>query len=372
MSGRERRLRRAPSGWLGVQRFALGLIALGCSTDTAGLARRTPDAAGGTAGGVGGSTAVGAGGALASGATAGGGGTSPLIEVGEGAIDVVHGLVDGGSLLVCLWDVASGQGLGDDAPESGGGVAYGQSLRLPTTWDLSLAVDVELFVAAAENAASWRCSDLRTNAVDAEAVRRVAADAGAADAGAPVPFPLEPQVPRRAGSLRLSSGVVRAGGHYALVATGCTSPGGSPSEAICGAPDPLFESQRALVLAELASELGGDGVGLQFLNASRAVSRADLVLQGNSPSQSMRLTNDVQFGAVRPRDAVPVQEPLGVELHVEGSTQSSYTQAWADTVRSSGDPLVLGENHLLVYVGPEPDSAMPGVLEPRFVLIRGY
>jgi hypothetical protein len=165
---------------------------------------------------------------------------------------------------------------------------------------------------------------------------------------------------------------VRAGGHYALVATGCTSPGGSPSEAICGAPDPLFESQRALVLAELASELGGDGVGLQFLNASRAVSRADLVLQGNSPSQSMRLTNDVQFGAVRPRDAVPVQEPLGVELHVEGATQSSYTQAWADTVRSSGDPLVPGENHLLVYVGPEPDSAVPGVLEPRFVLIRGY
>jgi hypothetical protein len=166
--------------------------------------------------------------------------------------------------------------------------------------------------------------------------------------------------------------VVRAGAHYVLVATGCTSPGGSPSEAICGAPEPLFESQQALILAELASGVPDDGLGLQFLNASRGVSRADLVLQGDSQRQSIRLANDVQFGAVRPRDAAAVQEPVGVELHVEGATQSSYTQAWSDTVSTSGDPLVPGENHMLVFVGPAPGAAAPGVGEPRFVLIRGH
>jgi hypothetical protein len=370
MSGHERRRRRARAARLGICLSSLGVFALGCSTDTTGLARRTPVAVGGASDEPGGSAGAGTSSGGTS-TTAGAGGASPGIgDVGEGAIDVVNGLVDGGSLLVCLWSVASGQVLADDTPESGG-VAYGQSLRLPTSWDLSQAVDVELFVAAT---ASWRCSDLRANAVDGDAVSRLDTDAGGVDAGAPEPppFPLEPLVPRRAGSLRLSSGVVRAGAHYALVATGCTSPGGSPSEDICGAPDPLFESQQALILAELASEPAGDGVGLQFLNASRAVARADLVLQGDSQRQSMRLTNDVQFGAIRPRDAVPVQEPVGVELHVDGATQSSYTQAWAGTVSTSGDPLVPGENHLLVFVGPAPGAVAAGVAEPRFVLIRGH
>jgi hypothetical protein len=371
MSGPERLMPRPRAAGLGVCLFGLGLISLGCSTDTAGLARRAPVAAGGASDEPGANASAGTSSGAASASAGAGGASEGLGEVGEGAIDVVHGVVDGGSLLVCLWSVASGQVLGEDTPESGGGVAYGQSLRLPTAWDLSQAVDVELFVSAA---ASFRCSDLRASAVDGNAVSRIDADAGGVDAGAPEPppFPLEPLVPRRAGSLRLSPGVVRAGVHYALVATGCTSPGGSPSEAICGAPDPLFESQQALILAELASGPTDGGLGLQFLNASRGVSRADLVLQGDSQRQSIRLTNDVQFGSVRPRDAVPVQEPLGVELHVEGATQSSYTQAWADTVSTSGDPLVPGENHLLVFVGPAPGAAAPGVAEPRFVLIRGY
>lgn len=371
MSGREHLARPVRATWLGRGLFILVLFGLGCSTDTTGLARRAPVAAGGTA-----DEPAGAAGAVTSGggASAGEGGASPGGgEAGEGAIDVVHGLVDGGSLLVCLWSVASGQVLGDDAPESGG-VAYGQSLRLPTAWDLSQAVDVELFVAATASGATFRCSELRASAVDGHDISQVDADAGGADAGAPdpPPFPLEPRVPRRAGSLRLASGLLRAGAHYALVATGCTSPGGSPSEDICGAPDSLFESQQALVLAELAPGPAGDGLGIQFLNASRAVSRADLVLQGANQRQSMRLTNDVQFGAVRPRDSVSVAAPVGVELHVEGATPSSYTQPWADTVSSSGDPLVPGENHLLVFVGPAPGSAASGVGQPRFVLIRGH
>jgi hypothetical protein len=297
-------------------------------------------------------------------------------EPGVGSLVVVHGLVDGGSLFVCLWDVTTGQVLGGDVPEPSLGVAYGQSQLVPITWDLAGAVDVELFVAAGEGAAAPSCSGLRESAVDGEALMSSVIDAGGVDAGrvAPPPFPLEPVVPRRAGSLRLSPGVVEAGARYALVAAGCTSPAGSPSDDICGQPDSLFASHQTIVLVKIAAEVvGGVGVGLQFLNASRAVTRADVVLQGESQRQSLRLTSDVQFGAIRPRNAAPVEEPVGVELHVQGATQPSYIQAWSDTIAASGSgALPSGENYLLVYVGPAPGSFAQGVSPPRFVLLPGH
>jgi hypothetical protein len=362
---RQGRVRRVL--WLAV---ALGVP--GCSTDTAGLERRAPEAPAG-----GGATSVPSG---SIGPGGGGGGPSPSAPVtgepGVGAIDVVHGLVDGGRMFICLWDVATGQVVGADVPAPSAGVPYGQSQRVPTSWDLANAVDVELFVADGEGASGLSCSGLRDSAVDAENVPASVGDAGVLDAGSIVlpPFPLEPLVPRRAGSVRLSAGVLQPGAHYALVAAGCTSPAGSPNDDICGQPDSLFSSQHTVVLAEIAAVgVGGRAVGLQFLNASRAVARADVVLQGDSQRQSLRLTSDVQFGVVRPRDAAPVQEPVGVELHVQGATQSSYTQAWSDTLVTSGsDPLAAGENYLLVYVGPAPGSIVEGISPPRFVLLRGH
>jgi hypothetical protein len=349
------------------------LDASGCSTDTAGLERRAPDGASG--GGASDQPAASAGAGVGAGGAGESGAASIGMEPEVGALDIVHGLVDGGNLFVCLWDVATGHVIGADLPEPSGGVLYGQSQRVPTVWDLSNAVDVELFVAAGTAASGLSCSGLRESAVDGEAVTRSVVDAGASDAGIePPPFPLEPLEPRRAGSLRLSSGLVQAGAHYALVAAGCTSPAGSPSEDICGRPDSLFASQQTIVLAEIASEVvGGAGVGLQFLNASRAVTRADLVLQGQSQRQSLRLSSDVQFGAVRPRNAAPVDIPVGVELHVQGATQSSYTQPWSETIAAGGgDTLTAGENYLLVYVGPAPGTLAEGVAPPRFVLLRGH
>jgi hypothetical protein len=352
------------------------VLALGgpsCSTDTAGLERREPDGVAG--GGASDQAAPNAGGVAGTGG-AGGAGAAPVGgEPDVGALDVVHGLVDGGNLFVCLWDVATGQVIGADVPEPRGGVPYGQSQRVPTVWDLSNTVDVELFVAAEADASDLSCSGLRQSAVDGQAVTPSVADAGTLDAGVDLPpFPLEPLVPRRAGSLRLASGLIQAGAHYALVAAGCTSPAGSPSEDICGRPDSLFASEQTIVLAEIAAEVvGGAGVGLQFLNASRAVARADLVLQGESQRQSLRLSSDVQFGAVRPRNAAPVDIPVGVELHVQGAPQSSYTQPWIDTIgEGGGDALTVGENYLLVYVGPAPGTLTEGVAPPRFVLLRGH
>jgi hypothetical protein len=346
---------------------ALALVA-GCSTDTAGLARGTPLAPLGGAGGLA-PTPDGGGQETSGGGAAG----APSAGApGVGAIEVVHGLVDGGQLFVCSWDIETGQVLAADAPLPPGGVSYGQSTTLPSAWDLSSSIDLELFVAAGDAAAAMSCSGLREVAVEGELSRPVE-ESAPLDAGVELPpFPLEPLVPRRAGSLRLSPGVIQPGAHYALVAAGCTSPAGSPSEAICGPPESLFSSQQTVVLAEIAAEVVGAGAGLQFLNASRAVERADVVLQGQSQRQSLRLTSNVQFGAVRPRNAAPVEEPVGVELHVQGATPSSYTQAWSDTLSAIGsDRLASGENYLLVYVGPAPGSFAEGVSPPRFVLIRG-
>jgi hypothetical protein len=350
--------------------LALGLSALGCSTDTSGLARRDPDAARGGASNGPDPVAGSGGGGSADAAGGEGGAPAAAGSSGIGSIAVVHGLVDGGSLYACLREAGSELPIDTGAADLSVGVSYGQSLSVPLAWDVaSVDVEVELFIAASASAPS--CSELRASATDSSLALPSARDAGALDAGAaPLPFPAALELPRRAGSLRLAPGVLRAGAHYALVAAGCAGPGGGSSEELCGPLDPLFGAQQALVLAEISDDLTGEvGLRLQFLNASRAVSRADLVLQGNTDVDSVRLTGDVQFGAVRPENSVLVAEPLGLELHVEAATQSSFTQPWSDTLPS---PDVVPGNYLLVYVGPEPGISLPeGVSAPRFVLVLG-
>lgn len=354
--------------------LAAGSCGLACSTDTTGLARRAPEA---EAPGAGGNDAgsSGSGGAAGSGAA---GATPAPEDPSGGGVEVVHGLVDGGSLFVCLREAVSGAPLATDTPQPSQGVPYGRAWGLPISWDVaSDDVEMELFVGVPSTLAGQSCSDLRAQAGPAEPLPPSTSDAAVPDAGllGAAPFPLEPEVPRRGGAVRLAPGVVRAGGHYVLVAAGCTHPDGSSGDDVCGPADALFGARQTVVLAEIASELPArdEAFGLQFLNASRAVPRADLVLQWESQRQSLRVASDVGFSAVRPRDAAAVDdEPVGLELHVRGERLSSFTQAWDDTVAtSSAGEFASGGNYLAAYVGPLPGAAITGVATPRFVLIRG-
>jgi hypothetical protein len=352
--------------------LAASLVAA-CSTDTAGLERRPDDGRSGGAAGV-----EAPAGGTSGGGSGGTGGTEtpppPPVETGTGAVTIVHGLVDGGRLFACLRNPASGALLGGDAPVPPEGLEYARGLRVPADWDLDAdEIDIELFVAS--EVGDETCPELIATAADAEQVRALPADAGAPDASAPI-FPLEPLSPRRAGALRLLPGLLRPGAHYALIAAGCSAAGSSPQQDACGEADPGLDSHRALVLALIAPAGSADprGFGLQFVNASRAVPRADVVLQGETPGQTVALSGDVQFGVVRPVSAASVLTvPVGVELHVDRSTASSFTQLWTDTVPTSGeDALELGANYLLAYVGPRPGAVVSlGVAPPRFVLVRG-
>ena len=367
--------RHAPGRvWVALSCAVAASLGAACSTDTSGLELRPNDAGSGGAAGVeapAGGTSAGGGGGV--------GGTEapppPPVEMGTGAVTIVHGLVDGGRLYACLRNPASGEFLGGDAPMPPEGIEYARGLRLAADWDLAGAeIDVELFVAS-EGVGGETCSELIATAPDAEQVRSLPRDAGTPDAGAPV-FPLTPLEPRRAGALRLLPGLLRPGAHYALIAAGCSAAGSSSQEEACGAVDPVLGSYRALVLALIAPAGRADprGFGLQFVNASRGVARADVVLQGETPDQTVALSGDVQFGVVRPGSAASVLTlPVGIELHVDRSTTPSFTQLWTDTVPTSGeDAIELGANYLLAYVGPRPGAVVSlGVAPPRFVLVRG-
>src|SRR5688572_10465863 len=246
-------------------------LALACSTDTSGLARQpTPGVeAGGASGGFAPPEAeAGTGGSAGSGTGGSGGGSAG--GGGVGALHVVHGLVDGGDLFVCLRE-AGGAALGADTPQP----------------EAALAVEALLYVVAG-GLAGRSCSELG-------ALSQIPAptllDAGAGDAAPAAPeFPLEPFEPRAAGSVRFPPGLLRAGTSYALVAAGCT--GAGASEDVCGPPDLIFGSSQALALAKIDDQIvgaGGGSLGLQFLNASRAVARASVVLQGQVEQDSRRL-----------------------------------------------------------------------------------
>jgi hypothetical protein len=363
---RSRRGRRAALAGLALS------LGVGCSTDTAGLARIEPPA-GGSAGAA--TAPEGVAGTSATGGTGGSGGASPQTSSGEGSLTVVHGLVDGGRLFVCLRDLGSGEFLDPGVADAASGRDYAEGLRLPTTWGVTeRAIELELFIAPPAGAGST-CPELAAQAVDTDADVPGGADAGSGDAGPPVlPFPTPLVEPRRAGSVSLPQGALQPGTHYALIAAGCTSPSASANADACGPPDNLFGSRRGLVLAPIADQRvgGADTIGLQFVNASRAVSRADVVLQNDSQRQSTSLGGDIPFGAVRPSIATAVTPPVGVELHVERATLSSYTELWSKTLASSGaDGVASGENYLLAYVGPLPEAVTPGISPPRFVLVRG-
>ena len=67
-----------------------------------------------------------------------------------------------------------------------------------------------------------------------------------------------------------------------------------------------------------------------------------------------------------------MDEPVGLELHIQREQLSSYTQAWSDTLDGRGEGgAVLGRNHLVAYVGPLPSGNAVGLAPPRFVLIGG-
>jgi len=350
------------------------LVALAaCSTDTTGLERREPSgAAGALDAGAGGSGA----GAGASGASGGGGVQAPPSDQ-LGALSIVHGVVDGGHLFICLRDALTREPLAGDVPEPLGGLPYASAHRINLEL-LERDVEVELIALAPARAEGATCSGLALE-IDASLAPAASADAGISDAGsdAGVPvFPLEPLTPRRAASVSISTESIRAGAQHLLVAAGCATPAPPPGQAAtegCGAVDALFGSYQATILVELGREPSQPApyFGLQFLNASRAIGSAEVMLQGqNQATQSVRLSSSVPFGALRPRAVTSVLEPVGIELRLAGGQGADYVQTWEDTLlQSSEGALEPGQRYALVYVGPLPSGAVVGFAPPRFVLI---
>jgi len=350
------------------------LIALAaCSTDTSGLERREPSGgAGATDAGSGGSGS-GAGGSGVSGS----GGTQAPSSDQLGALTIVHGVVDGGHLFICLRDALTREPLAGDVPEPLGGLPYASAHRV----DLGLLereVEAELIMLAPARAEGATCSGLALE-IDTSLTPAASADAGipdaGTDAGAPI-FPLEPLTPRRAASVSISTESIRAGAQHVLVAAGCATPAPPPGQAAtegCGGADALFGSYSATSLVELGREPSQPApyFGLQFLNASRAIGSAEVMLQGqNQTTQSVRLASSVPFGALRPRAVTSVLEPVGIELRLASGEGADYVQTWADTLaQSSAGALEPGERYTLVYVGPLPSASAVGFAPPRFVLI---
>ena len=359
------------------------LALLACSTDTSALVRRDGS---GESGGMGGMATSGGGGA-STGGTEHGGSTSDVPPAdGVGTLSVVHGVVDGGNLFVCLSDATTRAPLLEDRPEPPSGIAYGSFYRVDIDLDSQLGdVRVDLITLIPEAAEGRTCSDLvrqidESSAPlglgDAGVSEPSAADAGVPDAGPPAIFvPTAPNTPRRAGVAAIATEALRAGAQDVLVATGCATPQIDPVIEGCGSRD-AFGSNLALPFVELGREQSQPPpfLGIQLLAASRAMGPIDVVLQGmNQSSQSVRLANLVQFGALRPRAVTSVLEPVAVELHVAGSKGAAYVQTWEQTLAGSGVPAVTpGHNYLLVYIGPAPQlPEVAGFAPPRFVLVPG-
>jgi hypothetical protein len=283
---------------------------------------------------------------------------------GIGSLAVLHGLVDGGRLFVCLRELGTNQPVGSDDFQSGTGLEFGHFQQRALDWDLaSTDVEVELF--AASSPPEGQSCELARQAADA------AAALASADAGSAVSAPTDG--PRRVGSLTLARGSLFSGKHYLLVATGCAAPESFTVPDACGAPDPLFGSRSELVLVEFGEQLSAENgdFGLQFLNASRSLGPADLSLQQGSSDLSVPFVSGVSFGVLRPRAAaVVVEEPLALELHGRGTSAVALSQSWADTLQESGPPeFAPGKNYVLASIGPTPRADGQGLSGPRLVLI---
>jgi hypothetical protein len=284
----------------------------------------------------------------------------------------LHGLVDGGRLFICARNTAAGP-LQAQLPQPPEGLGFAEAYHLTLDWDVAAeGFEAELFSALPEQLAGLSCGDLLERATPLPLSDAGLLDAGTGDAG--ITFPSEPAAPRRAGSLTLPPGALRPNGHYVFVAAGCATPGIEPVAGICGNADDLFGSYKALIFAGFGEQLVDAAMtfGLQFLNASRALGRTDLLLQENSATIT-RLAADVPFRALRPPASAAAREPVGVELRVAGQNPVGYTQSWADTLTWSGLAAVeSGRNYLLVYLGPAPNvTSSPGFAPPRFVLVPG-
>lgn len=353
--------------------LALLVVLIACSTDTSGLERREP---GGGGAGMDAGTGGAGGSAGASGASGGGGTLEPAGDQ-QGALTIVHGVVDGGNLFICLRDASTREPLAGDVPEPRGGLPYAAAYRV----DLGLLardVEAELIALAPLRAEGTTCSGLALE-IDASLAPAAGGDAGVSDAGtdAGAPsFPQEPLTPRRAALVSIATESIRAGAEYVLVAAGCASPAPPPGQAAtegCGRPDALFGSYQATTLVELGREPSQPApyFGLQFLNASRAIDGAEVMLQGqNQTTQSVRLASAVPFGALRPRAVTSVLEPVGIELRLAGGDGADHVQSWEDTLAQSVEGgLEPGQRYALVYVGPLPSSTAVGFAPPRFALL---
>jgi hypothetical protein len=294
-------------------------------------------------------------------------------------LSVLHGVVDGGRLWVCLRDAATGAALHGGLPEPSAGLGFGSAAQVAVDWDVASAnVDAELFTATAEDVEGRSCDDLRANAAASFPIPRPTLGDAGPDAGElpPASFPETPPVPRSAGAVGITAGALGAGQHYLLVAAGCATPGAPQDPALCGVPDPFGGPARSLLLVEVPQQTIDDSAafGLQFLNASRATARSGVVLQGQDGHQTaLDFVDEVDFGAIRPRTVATVAVPDSLELHLASSERAEYAQTWTQTLTSSGvDAFAFGTSYLLVYVGPAPAAIGTQELsDPRFVLVSG-
>jgi hypothetical protein len=343
-----------------------------CHTDTSGLEKHQPES----------KPDVGSGGSALGPAspTPTGTGMSPESEPSSpaqqsGSLAVLHGMVDGGRLYVCLRNIGTDQPLGSGGPEPLEGLEFGRFERRALDWDLSAVdVEVELFAApgdveqSAPGAVEQSCDALRQSAIIEAPAPLFDAGVDGGSVSAPVP-----SGPYRAGTLTLARGSLFEGRHYLLVATGCAAPESSVAPEACGPPDPLFGARAELVLVEFGTELteGGRYFGLQFLNASRTLGPADLSLQLDGPNTlSVPFVSGVSFGVLRPLAVAAVEQPLALELRGRGSSSGvAFSQSWADTLQASAPPeFAPGKNYLLASIGPAP-RADGGPSLPRLVLI---
>lgn len=376
----------SPRVWVRLGTWFAAMVVVGCHTDTRGLERHEPASAGqGSGGGAGASSAAGAGGGAGDESGAGDALATPS---GPVTLSVVHGLSDGGRLFTCLRNTSTGQELPAGGAELQAGLEFGKNAPLSVDWDVAVeSAAVELF-AARDGALSALglgsqpgCADLRRLAGSARAATSppspvVALDAGTRDSGVldsdassnPVEPPpnglvqLEP--------VAVAAGSLHAGGHYALVATGCAATVSEvANEAGCGALDVLTGVRASELLVEFATGTLDDPayIGLQFLNASRALGRADMLLQGQDPNQPPRaLANQVPFGALRPARVTAVEVPLALQLQAGGGAGSTFLESWRDALAASGlDGAPLNHDYLLLFVGPNPS------LDPTTLLAAG-